>query len=193
MFAQAVFERMLQALTTCRTAGVEGGSSSDGAGVVGADRPDTFRRPPAGASPAGSGTISVSEAADAHRLKAPLHRPMPESMFNAFDTQDGVRVLELRLPFTMDILTFDDLNNLINQEIEATPADYVVDMTGTSYVGSAVLGLLLNVRSRIRRAGGRLVLCQLSPRILEIFRTGSLESLFTIVSTRQQAMDTLLR
>jgi anti-anti-sigma factor len=127
---------------------------------------------------------------------------MPETLYILSDltTPAGakVRVVELRLPLQMDVITFDDLNVSLTNELTSPSAatDVVVDLARTSYVGSAVLGLLVNLRSRVRRlggGGGRLVLCNLSPRILEIFRVGSLESLFTITPTREDAIRVLSR
>lgn len=116
---------------------------------------------------------------------------MADALFILSEPVDGIRVLELRLPFSLDVITFDELNTTLTQEIEKVKADFVLDLTGTDYVGSAVLGLLVNIRSRVRRAGGKLVLCKLSPRIVEIFRIGSLESLFTITATRELAIEAL--
>jgi anti-anti-sigma factor len=116
---------------------------------------------------------------------------MPEALYILSTLESGVRVLELRLPPQMDVISFDDLNLALTDEFDRAPGDYIIDLSATDYVGSAVLGLLVNIRSRVRRSGGRLVLCRLSPRILEIFRIGSLESLFTISATRETAIETL--
>jgi stage II sporulation protein AA (anti-sigma F factor antagonist) len=102
-----------------------------------------------------------------------------------------IRVLELKLPIQLDVITFDDLNTDLVGMIEASPGDFIIDLAQTDYVGSAVLGLLVNIRSRVKRTGGRLVLCNLSSRIKEIFRVGALESLFTITSTRSEAVEKL--
>lgn len=102
---------------------------------------------------------------------------------------DVCRIVELALPSQMDVISFDDLNVSLINEVDSTPTHYVIDLSKTDYVGSAVLGLLVNLRTRVRKSGKRLVLCRLSPRIVEIFRIGSLESLFTVVPTREAALD----
>lgn len=117
---------------------------------------------------------------------------MPSELYTFGQTTgDAPRVIELRLPLQLDVLTFDDLNTALLDHVQANGGNYIIDLSGTDYVGSAVLGLLVNIRSRIKRAGGQLVLCSLSPRILEIFRVGSLESLFTIAPTREAAVGKL--
>lgn len=117
---------------------------------------------------------------------------MASPLYNLSQTR-GVRVIELRLPLSMDVIIFDQLNSELVSEVANHPGDYLIDLAQTDYVGSAVLGLLVNLRSKIRTGGGELVLCCLSPRILEIFRIGALERLFTIAPTRDAAVELLGR
>lgn len=117
---------------------------------------------------------------------------MAAPLYNLSETR-GVRVIELRLPLSMDVIIFDQLNSELVSQVANHPGDYLIDLAQTDYVGSAVLGLLVNLRSKIRSTGGELVLCRLSPRILEIFRIGALERLFTIAPTRDAAVELLDR
>ena len=55
-------------------------------------------------------------------------------------------------------------------------------------MGSSLLGLMINIRVRILQGGGRLVLCGLSPALMQIFRTCCLERLFSIAQTRDDAV-----
>jgi anti-anti-sigma regulatory factor len=47
---------------------------------------------------------------------------------------------------------------------------------------------MVNVRQRVKEARGRLVLCGLSPRLLQIFKTCCMERLFKIVRSRDEAI-----
>jgi anti-anti-sigma regulatory factor len=47
---------------------------------------------------------------------------------------------------------------------------------------------MVNFRQNVRAAGGRLALCGVSPRLMQILRTCSLERLFTIHRTRPDAV-----
>ena len=108
---------------------------------------------------------------------------------------DGpVSVIELSLPASLDAEEFDRLNQLIQDAVNETPrGKWVVDLQAAEYVGSAVLGLLVNVRQQIKQASGRLVLCGLSERMLEVFHTCSLERLFQVRPTRDEAMQAAMR
>ena len=103
--------------------------------------------------------------------------------------EGSVNVVDLTLPHTLDIQEFDRLNEsilgLIRRELEG---GWVLDLSRLSYMGSAALGLLVNLRQQIKQSGGRLVLCGLSPQLLHIFKTCCMERLFKIVKTREDAV-----
>jgi anti-anti-sigma factor len=107
-------------------------------------------------------------------------------------TIDSAQVIELFLPDTIDPLEFDRLNDsiqaLLDQDTNGAAGRWVLDLGRVTYMGSAMLGLLVNLRHRIKKAGGRLVLCGLSARLTEIFRTCCMERLFTITRTRPEAL-----
>ena len=65
---------------------------------------------------------------------------------------------------------------------------WVIDLSQLSYMGSAALGLLVNLRQQIKQSGGRLVLCGLSPQLVHIFNTCCMERLFRIVKSRADAV-----
>ena len=97
------------------------------------------------------------------------------------------RVIALLLGDSIDEIEFDNLNEALRTAVEGHPR-VVLDLTATTYVGSAVLGMLVNVRQRVRSAGGDLVVCGMSPRIQQVFAVSSLARLFTVVKTRPDAL-----
>jgi anti-anti-sigma factor len=58
-------------------------------------------------------------------------------------------------------------------------------------MGSAMLGLMVNIRQRIKSGGGQLTLCNVSPRLLAIIRACSMERLFRIARSRADAIKAL--
>jgi anti-sigma B factor antagonist len=100
-----------------------------------------------------------------------------------------VNVVDLTLPNTLDIDEFDRLNEGILELIRSEPeGQWVLDLSQVAYLGSAALGLLVNLRQQIKQSGGRLVLCGLSPQLLHIFKTCCMERLFRITKTRKDAV-----
>jgi len=102
---------------------------------------------------------------------------------------DSVNVVELTLPHALDIQEFDRLNDAMLEVVRAEPdGHWVLDLSRLSYMGSAALGLLVNLRQQIKQSGGRLVLCGLSAELMHIFRTCCMEKLFRIVKSRKEAV-----
>jgi anti-anti-sigma factor len=105
-------------------------------------------------------------------------------------TQEGAAsILEFFLPAMLDTMEIDGIIESVLQKVNAVDhGHWVVDLSHAQYLGSSMLGLFVNVRERIRRAGGTLVLCGMSPQLMRIFRTCCLERLFTITNSRSDAM-----
>jgi stage II sporulation protein AA (anti-sigma F factor antagonist) len=111
------------------------------------------------------------------------------SKFYRIHHDRSASVLELDLPDQIDTAEFDRLNESLLSELEGKPAgNWIIDLSRVNYMGSAMLGLIVNLRQQIKNIQGQLVLCALSPRLLGIFRTCCMERLFTIVRTREEAL-----
>ena len=96
-------------------------------------------------------------------------------------------MIELLLPDSIDPLEFDRLNDAILAVLDGgADKGWVLDLSHVTYMGSAMLGLMVNLRHRVKKAGGKLALCGLSQRLHEIFRTCCMERLFIIARTRQR-------
>jgi anti-anti-sigma factor len=101
----------------------------------------------------------------------------------------GVQVLELALPRTLDMYEFDRLNDEIARHADTQPSGrWILDMNGSDYVGSAILGLMVNLRQRIRTGNGRLAVCNLSDALAKAMKTCSLYNLFSVAATRDDAI-----
>ena len=110
-------------------------------------------------------------------------------------SQDGpALVLALAVPPVVDSSDIDRLHEEVLSEVSGqTAARWIIDLTAMSYMGSSLLGLMVNVRQRIRQGGGKLVLCGMNPKLLQVFRTCSLERLFVIRPGRDEAMEALAK
>lgn len=101
----------------------------------------------------------------------------------------AVQVIHLALPDRLDSDEFDRLNESLLDVLAKQPAGgWVLDLTDLHYAGSSLLGLMVNIRQRIKQAGGRLVLFGASDRLMQIFRTCSLERLFVIRKSEDDAV-----
>ena len=105
-------------------------------------------------------------------------------------TAGPVQVIRLELPESLDSDEFDRLNEALFAELGKRPdGAWVLDLSVIHYAGSSLLGLMVNVRQRVKQSGGRLVLCGLSDGLLQIFQTCSLERLFVIRRSVPEAVE----
>jgi anti-anti-sigma factor len=80
----------------------------------------------------------------------------------------------------------------VNQEIE-TALDggrdrMLIDFKGLEYISSAGLRVLLIIAKKMRAAQGRLVICNLSEKIDNIFDVSGFKTIFDICATREEAL-----
>jgi anti-anti-sigma factor len=115
----------------------------------------------------------------------------PQQLFH-LESTDRAQVIDLLLPEILDSVEFDRLNDALLSLVQESPGGgsgkYVIDLSRVAYMGSAMLGLMVNLRQRIKTAGGTLVLSGMPPTLLRTFRTCCMERLFVIVKTRAEAL-----
>ena len=137
----------------------------------------------------------MGHAQDPANPPPPKAPPDPRSGARFFRTsaEGAVRVVELILPEVIDSDEFDVVNAALLAEVAAAvegpgAGRCVLDLSAVQYMGSSMLGLMVNARSRVRSAGGRLVLCGMSDWLIQTFHTCSLERLFVTAVTRAEAV-----
>ena len=109
--------------------------------------------------------------------------------FIRVQTESAVNVVEMALPEYMDTSEFDRLNeSLMNLFDGKRPKHWILDLSAVSYMGSAMLGLMVNFRQRVLAGKGKMVLCCVSPRLHEIIKTCCMDRLFPIAKSRSDAM-----
>ena len=103
-----------------------------------------------------------------------------------------VTVVDLFLPDALDSTEFDRLNDGLDDVFrDKNGGRWILDLSNVVYMGSAALGLMVNIRQRVKSMDGKLALCQMNPRLQQVFKACCLEKLFTIVRTREDAVKAL--
>jgi anti-anti-sigma factor len=67
----------------------------------------------------------------------------------------------------------------------------VLSFRGVQRLSTELLGKLLAVQRKIQARGGRLLLCEISPTLLEIFQMLKLSRLLTIYRNEQEALQSV--
>ena len=87
----------------------------------------------------------------------------------------------------VDTYTVPDLESVINAHLGAKRTRLVIDLSVVTYVSSSGLRALLSAQRRARGAGGDVVLCNMSPRIREIFEIVGFLNLFVVSASVKEA------
>jgi anti-anti-sigma factor len=104
----------------------------------------------------------------------------------------SVNVIDLKLPEQLDSEEFDHLNDSLLKVLDGKISSrWLLDLSAVDYMGSSVLGLMINIRQHVKSGGGTLALCGLTPRMAQIFRTCCLEKMFLIARTRAEGVRAL--
>ena len=82
----------------------------------------------------------------------------------------------------------DSIMSVIEQ---AERISLILDFGNVRFLSSAVLGLLIRVFKRIYEQDGRLGLCNINPKIFEIFKITRLTKTFDIYDSVESAMEGL--
>ncbi len=78
--------------------------------------------------------------------------------------------------------------------IEQNPKiQLIIDFGPVKFLTSSVLGLLIRVSKKVYEADGKLRLCSITPKILEIFKITRLDKIFEIYPDVDEAMVGLRR
>jgi len=67
----------------------------------------------------------------------------------------------------------------------------ILDFSNVRFLSSAVLGLLIRISKKVYESDGQLKLCNINPRIYEIFKITRLTKVFDIYKDVQAALDSL--
>ncbi len=88
----------------------------------------------------------------------------------------------------LDTSSVPEFELILSEHLDAGRSRLVVDLADVTYVSSSGLRALLSVRRRARAGGGDVVLCNMAPRVREIFEMVGFVSLFGIFASVQEAV-----
>ena len=86
------------------------------------------------------------------------------------------------------VSTAGEFSRLLNEAIERGKTRVVLDLTRVEFIDSTGLSVLLNGLRRVTRRGGRMALVCTNPTVLRLFVITRLDSTFTIVGSRDEAL-----
>lgn len=104
---------------------------------------------------------------------------------------DPSGVLVVSVDGQLVVANRQELKQMVLKALEEGESRFVVDFSGTGYIDSSGLGVLVSVSKKIREAGGELRLCGLNEDLRMLFELTKLDTLFTINESRTEAIGSL--
>ncbi len=89
----------------------------------------------------------------------------------------------------LDSMTAPHFESELLTRTEQSTNGVIVDFTNLEYVSSAGLRILLMAAKRMKAASRKLILCGLSDSIHDVFRISGFLTIFTIVDSREEAIE----
>ena len=86
------------------------------------------------------------------------------------------------------VSTAPEFSRRLNAAIAKGKTAVVLDLTGTEFIDSTGLSVLLNGLRRVTRQRGRMALVCVNPTVLRLFEITRLDSTFDIRRTRDEAL-----
>src|SRR5919108_96417 len=89
----------------------------------------------------------------------------------------------------IDLFTAPEFKQRVSAPIDAGRAHVIVDLTGTTFIDSSSLGVLIGAHRRLKLRGGTLVVVCDNDAIVKTFRITGLDGVFTLVRSLDDALD----
>jgi len=100
------------------------------------------------------------------------------------DLPDGKYVA---LSGDVDLSRSPELRHGLLEMAKQKPQRLVIDLAGVPYMDSSGVATLVETLQAQRKGGGKMVLCNLQPKVLSIFEIARLNMVFTIVDDKDAA------
>lgn len=111
----------------------------------------------------------------------------PEFAISEHPIDDERHVLAVR--GEIDLFTAPELKQVLAESIEGGRVRIIVDLTETTFLDSTALGVLIGAVKRLRSRDGALAIVNIDENIAKTFEITGLDQIFTIVPTRDEAVD----
>lgn len=91
----------------------------------------------------------------------------------------------------LDSSNADGLKERLREMLHSGPPNLVIDLQDVIYISSAGFRTLLITARTVDQARGRMVLCGVGGEVKRLFEVAAFTELFTIVPTREDALNAL--
>ncbi len=106
----------------------------------------------------------------------------------AFDVSKQGEVTVIDVEGQLIVGNRQELKQKVLDELENGGRKFLIDFSGTGYIDSSGLGVLVSLSKKIREQGGELRLANLNEDLRTLFELTKLDTLFHIANSRDEAL-----
>jgi len=104
-------------------------------------------------------------------------------------SKDNVAVVFFKDTSISDVDGIETSSRQVNNFIEENhPASIVFDFGGVKFFSSRVLGLVLDIRAKLRTYDGKVVISAINPQLHRVFKITNLDKIFSFFPDRESAV-----
>ena len=81
-----------------------------------------------------------------------------------------------------------ELKHVVLERLREGDREFLIDFAETGYIDSSGLGVLVSLSKKVREQGGELRLAALNEDLRTLFELTKLDTLFTIVDSREEGL-----
>ena len=96
----------------------------------------------------------------------------------------------VRVKGEIDLRTSPQLRKELINLLDDAPGKIVLDLADVSYVDSSGVGTIVELKRRVMRSKGDVILVALQQRVRSLFEITRLDKFFTLVDTVEEALET---
>ena len=115
-------------------------------------------------------------------------RPLHSRWFQV-DQTDGITVVTFTQPKIVEVNAIEEVGEQLYKLIEYyTSSRIVLNLGSLQQVSSLLIGKLLGLNERVKAAGGRVVLCRVTPEVYRLFKVVNLLRIFNVYDNEDEAL-----
>ncbi len=114
---------------------------------------------------------------------------MDEKVNAEITREKDVAVVAFKTASISNVEEISVISDYIKEFIDKNrPNSIVFDFEGVKFFSSQVLGLLLEIRAKLKAYEGKVVISAINPRLHRVFKITNLDKIFTFFPSRESAV-----
>ena len=114
---------------------------------------------------------------------------MDEKVNAEITKENGIAVVAFKTASISNVEGITAISDSIKAFVDKNhPNSLVFDFEGVKFFSSQVLGLLLDIRAKLKEYDGKVVISAINPRLHRVFKITNLDKVFTFFPNKENAV-----